>query len=155
MSKLNQLWKCPRCGHKFVTKNIWHSCGNYDFDRHFENKEPIVRELFNKYRLMVESCGGVTCYPQKSRIVFMVRMRFAGCNTSRDSLRCALLLPRRYEHAKCLEKIEQYGGNSYGHYFRIQRFQDLDSGFMRLIRKAYEVGQQKSTLPKRKTSQTL
>jgi hypothetical protein len=20
------LWKCPKCGHRFVTKNLWHSC---------------------------------------------------------------------------------------------------------------------------------
>ena len=20
------LWVCPKCGHRFVTKNLWHSC---------------------------------------------------------------------------------------------------------------------------------
>ena len=23
------LWTCPKCGHSFVTRNIWHSCNRY------------------------------------------------------------------------------------------------------------------------------
>jgi hypothetical protein len=66
MTKAKGLWTCPECGHKFVTDDVWHSCGNFDFDHHFEGKESIVREMFLKFRRMAESCGAVTCYPQKT-----------------------------------------------------------------------------------------
>ena len=37
------LWRCPKCGHRFVTRNIWHSCGHYRLADHFEGKASLVR----------------------------------------------------------------------------------------------------------------
>ena len=25
-TRVKALWRCPKCGHRFVTKNLWHSC---------------------------------------------------------------------------------------------------------------------------------
>lgn len=72
------LWTCPRCGHRFVTRNIWHSCGRYRIADHFVVAQPVVRKLFNGVKALVRECGPVTVYAQKTRIVFMVRVRFAG-----------------------------------------------------------------------------
>jgi hypothetical protein len=151
-AKQNKLWTCPKCGHSFVTKDIWHSCGTFELDEHFKNKDPIVRSLFDKYRTMVESCGEIVCYPQKTRIVFMVRMRFAGCVTRRTYLQCALLLPDRHEYAPRLHKIEKFGENSYGHYFNIRELRELDRDFLKLIRAAYKVGRQARLKSKKKSA---
>jgi hypothetical protein len=142
-TKQKELWTCPKCGHKFVTKNIWHSCGNHDFDHHFKGKEPLVYEIFLKYRAMVESLGQVACYSQKTRIVFQDRMRFGGCQTRKNYLQCALLLTKEYPDNDKIIKIEKFGNKSYGHYFKIEQLSDLDSDFMKLIEEAYQVGQQK------------
>ncbi|MFQ6044883.1 MAG: hypothetical protein ACE5PT_00810 [Gemmatimonadales bacterium] len=40
--------------------------------------QPVVRKLFNGVKALVRECGPVTVYAQKTRIVFMVRVRFAG-----------------------------------------------------------------------------
>jgi hypothetical protein len=72
------LWKCPRCGHRFVTRKLWHSCVRVPLASHFREKDPIVRELFDRFRELVRTCGPVTVYAQKTRIVFMTRARFAG-----------------------------------------------------------------------------
>ncbi|HEY6056584.1 MAG TPA: hypothetical protein VIV06_01055, partial [Candidatus Limnocylindrales bacterium] len=37
------LWICPRCGHRFVSANIWHSCSQHSVDEHFAIAEPRVR----------------------------------------------------------------------------------------------------------------
>jgi hypothetical protein len=42
-----------------------------------------------------------------------------------------------------LLKIERYGLQSFGHTFRMEKLKDFDSDFMKLIREAYKVGQQK------------
>ena len=73
------LWTCPKCGHRFVTRNIWHSCSNYSLEGHFVGKEPAVREVFNKLLGLIEQCGPVTVIPQhKTRIAIQARVRFAG-----------------------------------------------------------------------------
>jgi len=143
MAKKKELWTCPKCGHKFVTENIWHSCGKYDFDHLFTGKDPLVYEMFLKYKKMVESCGQVTCYPQKTRIVFQERMRFAGCQTRKNYLLCAMLLTKECPDNDKLIKIEKFGDKSYGHHFKMEQLDDLDKNFMELIKEAYQVGQQK------------
>ena len=57
--ELPPLWKCPKCGAKFKT--------------------------FQKFKRMEESCGPATMIPQKTRVVFMVRMRFAGAQDEPES----------------------------------------------------------------------
>jgi hypothetical protein len=45
MSKRAILWQCPKCGHRFASRNLWHSCGNYRLAEHFKNRSPVVRQL--------------------------------------------------------------------------------------------------------------
>ena len=33
------LWTYPKCGYRFVTRNMWHSCSNYSRDDHFKDKD--------------------------------------------------------------------------------------------------------------------
>ena len=134
------LWECPECGHEFVTANIWHSCGKYGFERHFEGKAPIVLELFEAFRELVEECGDVICYPQKTRIVFQSEMRFAHCVTRKNFLSIGMILPGEYPDFEQLTKIEEYGPRSFGHYFRIECEEDFDERFKELIQIAYEAG---------------
>jgi hypothetical protein len=55
------LWRCPECGHTFVTRNLWHSCGRDTLDPHFADKPALVRE---------RRVGPFEVEPQKTRIVF-------------------------------------------------------------------------------------
>ncbi|MDH3530990.1 MAG: DUF5655 domain-containing protein [Acidobacteriota bacterium] len=140
MADEKDLWTCPVCGHRFVTENMWHSCGVYDLESHFEGKDPVVRDLFDRYRELVESCGKVVCYPQKTRIVFQKRIRFASCQTRKNSLRCGLILPAKYPNVKNLTKIESYGPRSHGHYFEMNVPEDFDAVFAELVLEAFQAG---------------
>ena len=41
---MRPLWRCGKCGHRFVTKNLWHSCGRYRLADHFKgNLERSVK----------------------------------------------------------------------------------------------------------------
>lgn len=72
------LWTCPRCHHRFVTRNMWHSCARYRLADHFRGKDPSLGKLFRSFQSLVRACGPVTMYAQKTRIVFQTRARFAG-----------------------------------------------------------------------------
>jgi hypothetical protein len=71
------LWTCPKCGHQFVMRNLWHSCSRHSLDDHFKGKDPMLRKIFDRYLALVKKCGPVTAYAQKTRIIFQVRVRFA------------------------------------------------------------------------------
>lgn len=136
------LWQCPKCGHKFVTANIWHSCSHYPLSYHFKDKDPIVREIFDAYLELVESFGPVTVIPQKTRIAFQGRVRFAGAVTRKHWLDCGLWLKRRVEHPM-FYKIEKLGVRDHIHSFRLKCIEDLEDQKLRLLLKeAYAVGQQ-------------
>src|SRR5262249_47635520 len=135
------LWACPKCGAKFVSANMSHSCGRFDLDRLFAKSDPHVLAAFERLRRMIERCGRVVMIPQKTRVVFMTRMRFAAVYPQKSSLRLGLILRRAARH-RSLDKIDTYGPNSIGNYFRINSAADLDPSLQRLLREGYERGNQ-------------
>lgn len=139
------LWKCLKCGHKFVTRNLWHSCSRYPLSHHFKDKESIVRELFDKYHEVIESFGPVTVIPQKTRIVFQVRVRFAGAVARKHWLEGALWLKRPAEHPFFF-RTEKLNAHDHIYSFRLRRLADLKDGkLVALLREAYKVGCQEQT----------
>jgi hypothetical protein len=64
-SKIPPLWQYPKCGERFVTRDMWHSCGTCTLEDLFACSEPHVFRLFNKFAEMVRACRRVTIIPQK------------------------------------------------------------------------------------------
>lgn len=138
-SDTSALWTCPRFGHRFVTRNMWHSCGRYDIDAHFAGKDPIVREIFQRLAEAAQQRGPLTAYAQKTRIVFMVRVRFAGLVTGKRWLYLSLWLARRVAHPT-LHRVEVFGPRSFYHHFRLTEPTEVDARLESLICEAYAVG---------------
>jgi hypothetical protein len=110
------LWHCPRCGHAFVSRNLRHSGGNFALEDRFRGRPPEVRRRFDRFRAMVEACGPVTVYAQKSRIVFMVQVRFASVTVRARSIRVGFWLPWRIEEGGFTEEV--YGPRAFGYHRR-------------------------------------
>lgn len=85
------LWTCPKCGERFVSVRLWHSCGRHSYDALFARSEPHVRRIFERLAEIARSCGPVRIYPQKTRIVMQARIR----NVSRHYI--AAYVPLRSE----------------------------------------------------------
>jgi len=135
------LWTCPRCGHRFVTRNMWHSCARYRLTDHFRGKDPIVRKLFRRLRVMVEQFGPVRVYAQKTRIVFQNRGRFVGVLVRKNRLDVGLWLKRRREHPR-LYKIEFYPPSDYVHRIRLADISEIDGELAGFVKEAARVGRQ-------------
>ena len=140
--ELPPLWRCPKCGHKFVTRNIWHSCSRYTLEYHFKYSDPLVRKSFNRFLAVVRRCGPVTVVPQKTRIVFMVRMRFGGGCVRKHWFDAGLLLHRRASHPR-LDRVTFYPPYYYGHHFLLEKPSDVDGGIAALARESYAIGCQR------------
>jgi hypothetical protein len=118
------LWTCPRCGHRFVTANVWHSCTRVGLDEAFAGSTPEVRATFDRYVGLVAGCGDVEVIAQRSRIVIMGRVRFAGATVGKRSLRLGFALTRRLDDPRF--RIESYGERWNVHRFTASRPGDLD-----------------------------
>jgi hypothetical protein len=121
---------------------MWHSCGKFALKDLFAKSDPNVPRLFRKFARMVRSCGPVTMIPQKTRVVFMDRVRFAGVYPRKSYLICSIAVPERVENPRFI-KIESYAPNWHGHYFRVESSQNLDRQIQAWMRESYKVGQQK------------
>jgi hypothetical protein len=108
---------------------------------HFKNKNPNVRAIFDKLVEIARKLGPLTVYAQKTRIVFMVRVRFGGVITRKNWLFFSLWLTRPIEHPK-LNQTEIFGPNSYGHQFQLSRPEDIDKALADFIKEGYLVGSQ-------------
>ena len=135
-STKRRLWRCPKCGHRFVTANLWHSCGRYRLDAHFKGKPPGLRAAFRRWVAVARTAGPVTVYAQKTRIVLQQRVRFSGAVVHRDWLDAALWLRRPVDHPR-LVRTDNFGRLGYGHHFRLQQPGDIDPALESMMREAY------------------
>ena len=141
------LWRCPKCGKWFVTRNIFHSCARYPLAHHFVGK-PRARALFDRLRRVLASFGPVRVVVNKTGIGFMVRVRFAGVGyVRRDSLRCTLWLTRRAASRRWV-RVDRYAPRAYIHQFDLRDAGDLDPEIRRFLREGYEVGCQRHLAPR-------
>lgn len=138
------LWKCPKCGHRFVTKNLWHSCVKVPLRAHFQGRPADRRKTFDAWLAAARACGKVTAYAQKTRIIFMVRVRFGGAVVHNSYVDASLWLKRRIEHPR-LRRTEDYGRLGFGHHFRLEQPDDVDTALRALMREAYRIGTQETT----------
>ena len=141
MTSKRPLWKCPRCGHRFVTKNLWHSCVRVSLAEHFRDKPRERRTTWDRWLAAARACGPVQAYAQKSRIVIQARVRFAGAVVRASYLDAALWLRRRAEHP-LLHRVENFGRLGFGHHFRLEAPTDIDGPLQAIMREAYQVGMQ-------------
>jgi hypothetical protein len=118
-----------------------HSCGRYTVEALLSRCEPRVRLLYRKLLRMVRRCGPVHVIPQKTRLAFQVRVRFAGFSPRKSSLRLALWFTKPSPGPR-VERIEKITPRCYVHYFRIASEADLDAELQDWLHRAYRVGRQ-------------
>jgi Domain of unknown function (DUF5655) len=138
------LWTCPRCGRRFVGRNMWHACGDYSVEGFLEGKGERARELFDGFERLIAACGPYEVAPAKTRVAFMRRVRFAGVSAISDrGMTIAFGFPRRLRSGR-IRKVERYGKDWYGHFMRITSPDQLDDELLGWLRESYEqMGMQK------------
>ncbi len=133
------LWTCPRCGHRFVTRNSRHSCSKHKLEDHFKDRPACVRQLFDAWSEFVQQFGEVTVIPQKTRISFQVRVRFAGAVIRKNWVECAFWLKRQVKDER-FHRVEKITARDYIYYFRLTDESQLDETMKEYLREAHQVG---------------
>jgi hypothetical protein len=99
---------------------MWHGCGDYTVDGEFGPFEQVT----------------------KSRIDFMVRVRFAGvARLRKDGLVCGSWLKRQISSPR-FSKVEHLGRHDWIYQFVLRNEEELDDEVRGWIHEAYDVGRQ-------------
>jgi hypothetical protein len=124
-----------------------HSCVTVDLDELFARSTREARAAFDAYVAMIGRCGPIEVIGQKTRIVVMGRVRFAGATVLRHSLRLNIALTRQVD-APWVEKIETYlNGRWNAHRFRVRSPAELAAipGLPELVCEGYrDLGMQRA-----------
>jgi Domain of unknown function (DUF5655) len=140
MARLKRLWTCPACGERFVSPQLSHSCGRYSYDALFAKSEPHVRRIFDKLATIARACGPVRIYPQKTRAIMQVRIRFAGCRPMKKQLVAHFLLPHGTTSPRFSEVLDNASPHYIAAYVPLQSEAEVDAEIRRWMKRAYRFG---------------
>ncbi|HET9369628.1 MAG TPA: hypothetical protein VFO19_05250 [Vicinamibacterales bacterium] len=137
------LWRCPECGERFVSPRMPHSCGRFSYEALFARCDSHVREIFDRLAGLARRRGPVRVYPQKTRAVMQVRMRFLAVYPRKSAILAGFVVPTGTASTR-FEKVEYYGSR---HYVvgtvRLRTVDDVDAEIRRLMKLAYGIGEQR------------
>jgi Domain of unknown function (DUF5655) len=131
------LWVCPSCGARLVTPNLWHSCGEFSLDALLAGSEPQVQAAAHAYVELLTTLGDVQVIPQRSRLVCVARVRFAGLYPRKRSFLAAFAL-RRWLDSDRIVKRESYGSRWLGHFVRLGSAEEVDDELRAWLKEAYD-----------------
>jgi hypothetical protein len=108
-----------------------------------DGKGPRARELFDSFVRLVGTIGPFDFAPAKTRVGFMVRVRFAGIQRLSDrGMTAGFWLKRRIESPR-FTKVEHLGRDDWIYTFRVTSPDELDDEVLGWMREAYDVGLQR------------
>lgn len=134
---LPTLWLCPRCGARLVSRNLWHSCGQFTLEGLFAKPEPSVLGLARAYVSMLDSLGDVQILAQKTRLVCVARVRFAGMYLRKDGFLANFALHRWLDSPRIV-KTADYGPRWRGHFVLVRSDTDLNE-LMAWLQEAHDI----------------
>ena len=135
---LPPLWVCPSCGARLVSRNLWHSCVQLTLDELFARSDPPVLEVARTYVSMLHSLGDVQVIAQKTRLVCVARVRFAGLSPRKDGFLANFSLHRWLDSPRIV-KTTDYGPRWRSHNVLVQSPMDLDDELKSWLQEAHDV----------------
>lgn len=140
---LSDLWTCPRCNKRFVTRNMSHSCGDHTVEQLMAGKGERAWAFGARLQEMVGRCGPYTIVANKTRLEFMVWVRFAGMDAvSERGVSMSFWLKEQIERPR-FRKVAHYDGRDWVYYLRLTSLDD-DEEIQRWLCRSYEVGCQRA-----------
>ena len=132
------LWHCPKCGARLVSRNLWHSCGRFTLDALFAGSPAGVVAAARKYAQLLASLGDVQVLPQKTRLVAVARVRFAGLYPHKEHFFASFALHRWLVSPRVARTID-YGPRWRVHYVRVTSAADLDDELRAWLQESHDI----------------
>ena len=140
------MWVCPKCGARLASRNLWHSCGRWTLESLFALSSPPALELARQFVALLESLGDVQVIPQKTRLVCVARVRFAGLYPRKHDFLVSFALRRWVDSPRIVMRAE-YGPAWKAHHVRIASRDDLDAELRAWLQESHDTVGQQAGLP--------
>jgi hypothetical protein len=121
-----------------VTRNLWHSCGHFTLEELFATSDPRVLDLARTYVSVLHSLGDVQVIPQKTRLVCVARVRFAGLSPRRDGFLVSFSLHRWLDSPRIVRTAD-YGPRWRSHFVKVQQPADLDDELKAWLQESHDI----------------
>ncbi len=105
---------------------------------HFENKEPIVLEIYKKLISECEKFGTIIQSAKKTSIHLDAQSGFAGVYTRKNYILLKLHTNFELKNNR-IEKSERISANRIKHSIKLERKDDIDSELINWLKSAYEL----------------
>ena len=132
------VWVCPDCGARLVTRNLSHSCGSWSLETLFAGSTPRALALARDYVTVLQSLGDVQVIPQKTRLVAVARVRFAGLVPRKDGFLANFAL-RRWVSSPRIVRTEDYGPRWRFHHLWVRSAADLDDELRAWLQESHDL----------------
>lgn len=134
---LPEIWICPRCGARLVSRNLWHSCGPFSLESLFANADHRALDLARRYVALLHTLGDVQVIPQKTRLVCVARVRFSGLEPRKGGFLVSFALHRWLDSPRIVKTVD-YGPRWRAHYVRVRSDADLDDELIAWLQEAHD-----------------
>ena len=132
------MWTCPTCGARLITKNLWHSCGRFTLEALFARSDPPVVTLARRFVDILQNLGDVQVLPQKTRLVCVARVRFAGLTPRKDHFVASFAL-HRWLKSQRVTRTHDYGPRWRVHFLPIRSVDDLDDELKAWLQESHDL----------------
>jgi uncharacterized protein DUF5655 len=100
---------------------------------------PRARELYGRFEEMIAACGEYYVAPDKTRLAFLGRVRFAGITRlTEEGMTCGFSLPQPVSSPRFV-KVEEVAPGWWVHRLRITEASQLDEEVQGWLRESYRL----------------
>ena len=138
VAELPPLWICPHCGARLVSRNLWHSCGQFTLEDLFAGSAAGVLDVAREYVALLHSLGDVQVIAQKTRLVCVARVRFAGLSPRKRGFVANFALHRWLDSPRIVKTVD-YGPRWRAHSVRIESSSDIDKELRAWLQESHDV----------------
>jgi uncharacterized protein DUF5655 len=108
----------------------------FSLNSHFENKEPIVRSIYDQLLKKVRQFGQVIEDPKKTSIHLVNAKAFAGVATRKNSINLTIKSDRRLPSSR-IHRTEQASKRRFHHEVKLTSPADVDAELLTWLKDAY------------------
>lgn len=105
---------------------------------HLHDKDPVVREIYERLIKELQKFGPLKIEPKKTSIHLGNRFGFAGIYTRKDYINLEVHLNYKLT-SKRVSKVEQASTNRFHHTIKLFSVKDVDKELQDWLREAYEL----------------
>jgi len=103
---------------------------------HFQDKDKVVREIYDRLLSRVEQCGPVIEEPKKTSIHLVNRTAFAGVATRKAAINLTIKGDHKLSSSR-ISKTEQVSANRFHHEVKLKSPGVVDAELMGWLKAAY------------------